>query len=139
MISFALARRLLSAGLQWRPGDGDRFFIPDRNLDEAVFSVSEMSVEVRPAPGGQLIAFNGTVEWALDSIMQQEAVWLPSEAQLRELLGADFTALQRTADGYRCEIEDGASGQRLGFEHADPAEAYGLALLRVLETTQAQA
>jgi len=138
VISFQLARRLLSAGLRWWPGDGDRFFIPDRNLDEAVFSVSEMSVEVRPAPGGQLIAFNGTAEWALDSILQQEAVWLPSEAQLRELLGAAFRALQRTEDGYRCEVE-AEDGQRLGFEHADAAEAYGLALLRVLETRQAAA
>lgn len=68
MISIELARRLRDAGLRWQPDDGDRFVIPDRNLDNRVFSISEMTVDVRGVPGGPLITFNGTVEWALDSV-----------------------------------------------------------------------
>ncbi|MGI8575390.1 MAG: maleylpyruvate isomerase N-terminal domain-containing protein [Egibacteraceae bacterium] len=127
MISMSLARRLRDAGLVWHPTDGDRFWIPDRNLDESIFTISAMTVDVRDVPGGRLIAFNGTVEWALDAIMQQEAVWLPSEPRMRELLGAHFADLSRVGDRYRCQILIG--DERTGFEHADPAEAYGLALL----------
>lgn len=127
MISVALARKLRDAGLTWEPANGDRFFIPDRNLDDRVFSISDMSVEARSAPGGELIAFNGAVEWALDAILQREVVWLPSEAQLREALGTQFAMLERHHEGYRCVIDH--AGRRLDFEHEDAAECYGLALL----------
>ena len=130
LISVDLARRLRDAGLRWRPADGDRFMIPDRNLDDRVFSISEMTIDTRPVPGGRLIAFNGTVEWALDSIMQHEVLWLPGEAQLRALLGDAFRSLTRTDGEYRCEID--AAGERLAFTHAHAAEAYGLALLERL-------
>ncbi len=69
--------------------------IPDRDLENNVFSVSEMTVEVQRLREGQRISFNGAVEWALDSIMQNEAVWLPSEAQLRDRLGRAFESLQQ--------------------------------------------
>lgn len=131
MISVELARRLRNAGLKWNPTNGDRFFIPDRNLDDRVFTISEMTVDVRPAPGGRVIAFNGTVEWALDAIMQRDVIWLPSETQLRELLGEHFMALTRVDGRYRCEIE--IAGERHTYDHADAAETYGVALLHRLQ------
>jgi hypothetical protein len=131
MISLDLARRLRDAGLAWEPAAGDRFIVPDRNLDEQVFWVSEMSVEARSVPGGRILAFNGTAEWALDSILQGEVVWLPSEAQLRELLGDAFESLRRIPGGFRCEIM--IDGTAKGFEHAGAAESYGRALLSRLE------
>lgn len=109
--------------------------IPDRDLEEYVFLVSEMVVEVRRIAQQRRIMFNGAVEWALDSIVQSEAIWLPSEAQLRDRLGNSFRSLQRNEVGFVCEINlDGASQQ---FDAADPAEAYGLALLHVLGDPEA--
>ena len=102
MISIDLARRLRDAGLEWHPADGDRFYIPDRDLDEHTFSISEMTVDVRHVQGGRQIAFNGAVEWALDAIMEHEVIWLPAESQLRVLLGDTFVGLQRDASGYHC-------------------------------------
>ena len=37
---------------------------------------------------GDVIGFNGTTEWALDSIELDHVLWLPREDQLRELMGA---------------------------------------------------
>ena len=121
---------VLSGG-QWLPREGDRFMIPDRDLEDHVFSVSEMTIEVRRFAEGKRIMFNGAVEWALDSIMQQEVIWLPSEAQLRDRLGSAFRTLRREPDGFRCDIAVG--NDTLTFTAADPAEAYGAALLALME------
>ena len=59
MISKTLARQLRDAGLEWLPAEGDRFMIPDRDLEEHVFSVSEMTIEVHQLRDGQRISFNG--------------------------------------------------------------------------------
>ncbi|MEW1955932.1 pilus assembly protein CpaE [Kineococcus sp. NPDC059986] len=131
MISVDLALRLKDAGLQWHPTSGDRFVIPHRDMDADVFTLSDMTVEVHDHPTGRVIGFNGTTEWALDSVDQPEACWLPSEHQLRELLGDRFTRLERRADAegplYRVLLldEDGADA----FEARDASEAYGQALL----------
>jgi hypothetical protein len=130
MISIELARQLRDAGLVWEPASGDQFVIPDRDLDGQIFSISEMTVDVRSSPGGKLIAFNGTVEWALDSIMQREVVWLPGEGQLRELLGARFIGLERTGDEMRCVVD--FDGHPMAYRDANAANAYGRALLHRL-------
>ena len=132
MISIELARKLRDAGLDWEPGDGDRFIIPDRGLEDHVFSISEMTVDVRQVPGGRQIAFNGAVEWALDAIMEHEVVWLPSERQLREHLGVTFQSLVREGNRYRCTIH--AAGRTEAHVAADAADAYGLALLSLIES-----
>lgn len=131
MIDVDLARRLRDAGLVWEPADGDRFVIPDRELDHHVFSISDMTIDVRNVPGGRQIAFNGAVEWALDAIMEREVIWLPSEAQLRERLGIAFRSLIRERSGYRCTVEAGRTTET--FDAANAADAYGLALLALLE------
>lgn len=131
MISMDLALRLHHAGLDWHPADGDRFVLPDHDLDEKVFTISEMVIEVRTAPAGRIIAFNGTTEWALDAIEQAEAVWLPREAQLREALGGALLSLVRDDDGWRCTTRIDAD---LREHHGDDAVgAYARALLDVLE------
>ena len=130
MISVELARELRDAGLDWEPHDGDRFVIPDRGLDHHVFSISEMTVDVRAVPGGRQIAFNGAVEWALDAIMEYEVIWLPSEAQLRERLGLTFRSLERAGSTYRCEIAAGSTVEV--HEAPSAAHAYGRALLAVI-------
>lgn len=95
MIGLELARTLQDAGLTWTPSPGDHFVIPDRGLDERVFVISTMVVETIDTASGRVLAFNGTTEWALDSIEVDEVVWLPREDQLRDVLGDSFLRLDR--------------------------------------------
>jgi hypothetical protein len=131
MISVDLALQLRSAGLQWHPASGDRFVIPNRDMDSDVFTLSDMTIEVHDHPSGKIIGFNGTTEWALDSVDQPEACWLPAEHQLRELLGERFTRLERRDVGdtivHRVLLLDERGAD--AFEAEDAAEAYGRALL----------
>ncbi len=130
MISVELARRLKAAGLTWTPASGDRFHIPDRDLDDTVFVVSEMTIETADLPTGRVVKFNGTTEWALDSIAEDEVVWLPREAQLRGLLGGSFVRLEPVGDGFAVET-DGRHGGR--YVDVDAERAYARALLARLE------
>ena len=70
-----------------RPANGDRFYIPRPEIADSVFLVSDMVVELVTQKGESRFHFNGTVEWALDSVESNGVVWLPREDQLRELLG----------------------------------------------------
>ena len=63
-------------------------------MDTEVFVISDMVVEVREVPTGRILAFNGTTEWALDSVDAAQVVWLPREHQLRQLLGTAFVSLE---------------------------------------------
>ena len=134
MISHELASNLHELGLSWTPSEGDRFVLPDRDLDGQVFTISDMVVEVRRSPVGDLIAFNGTTEWALDAIEQAEAVWLPREGQLRELLGDALLSLASIEDGWRCTVR--IDDDLVEVEAAAADEAYGLALVEVLRAAQ---
>ena len=130
MISLRLAARLRDAGLRWRPARGDRFVLPDRDMDDDVFVLSDLSVELHEISDGTLLGFNGTVEWALDSVDLTDALWLPSEEQLRARLGGTFQSLERV-DG-RFSVATRIGGHDIRVEHAVAAEAYGLALLHLI-------
>lgn len=128
MITRELAERLKRLGAHWSPTSGDRFIIPDRDLDDSVFVISEMTIEAQEVPGGSLIKFNGTTEWALDSISQDQVLWLPREDQLRDMLGATFDRLVALPDGFVVVLADGS-------RHADidAERAYARALASFLE------
>ncbi len=128
MITVELAHRLREAGLEWAPTEGDRFVIADRDMDAEVFVVSELTIEVQDAPGGRLFKFNGTTEWALDSVEQDDVVWLPYEGQLRDVLGARFRRLEPVGDGWAVEI-DHEDGRHVDV---DAERAYARAVLAVL-------
>ncbi len=130
MIPIRIAQQLRQAGLVWKPAPGDRFAIPDRGLDDDVFVLSDMTIQVQQLPEGPVIGFNGTTGWALDDLEQDEAIWLPREDQLRTLLGGTFRALVRDPGGYRVDIE--LVGEPRAFTAGGPAEAYALALLDLL-------
>jgi hypothetical protein len=132
MISAERARALQAAGLDWRPVSGDFFRIDRPDLESDVFTVSDMTIEPHEFDTGTILGFNGTTEWALDSLALEDALWLPREDQLRELLGVAFRSLERQASGrYRVQIEHG--GVTESREAADPADAYAAALLTVIE------
>jgi hypothetical protein len=130
VISVALARKLRDAGLRWDPAPGDRFVVADRDMDDEVFTLSDMTVEVHEFPSGRVIGFNGTVEWALDSVEARNSVWLPSEAQLRERLAGTFRRLVRTEDDWVVEIA--VEHRHVEVSADDPADAYGYALLHLI-------
>jgi hypothetical protein len=130
MISVELAKRLRAAGLAWTPGPGDRFVIADRGMDDEVFVVSELTIDVHDAPTGRLFRFNGTTEWALDSVEQEAVVWLPHEGQLRDVLGERFRRLEPVGDGFAVVVERGAGEER--HVDVDAERAYARALLAVL-------
>lgn len=139
MITRELAVALRDTGLIWHPADGDRFQLdlPDDvelEAEAAVFTVSAMTIEARQTPSGIDLAFNGTTEWALDAVTLADAVWLPREDQLRDLLRGTFRSLVRLEDSFRVEIEIG--GELLAFEHPDPSEAYGRALLDLVSRSR---
>jgi hypothetical protein len=130
VIGVQLAQRLREAGLGWKPALGDRFAIPDRDLDDEVFVLSNMTIQVHKVPEGRVIGFNGTTEWALDDVELEEAIWLPREDQLRELLGGTFRGLRRDAEGF--EVTTELLGEQRSFEGPSAEEAYAGALLHLL-------
>ena len=120
------AGRLRKAGVLWAPAAGDRFAVPDRDMDDDVFVVSDMTVEVHDYQGSKVIGFNGTTEWALDSIEQREVIWLPREEQLRALLGSHFQSLEATPDGYKVALTTSTHTAE------DAEEAYAKAVIHLL-------
>src|SRR3954469_3768109 len=130
VIGAQVARQLKEAGLSWKPALGDRFAIPDRDLDDEVFVLSNMTIMVHTVPEGRVIGFNGTTEWALDDVELDETIWLPREDQLRELLGGTFRTLRRTAAGYEVVME--LLGEQRTFSAPSTEEAYAAALLHLL-------
>ncbi|TFD48826.1 hypothetical protein E3T55_12260 [Cryobacterium frigoriphilum] len=131
MITIEIARALRKAGLEWHPASGDAFRIERPDLDSDVFHVSEMTIEPHQFDTGTILGFNGTTEWALDSLALEDALWLPREDQLRGLLGDAFQVLQRVPDaGYRVDLE--AEGLMTDFDASSVADAYGRALLWLL-------
>lgn len=128
MIDAELATRLRSAGLRWRPGSGDRFTIPGGDLAGEVFVIAEMTIEVQDVPGvHSVLKFNGTTEWALDSIDATRVLWLPREDQLRDELADGFATLTAISGGFAVTLDDGTRHLDI-----DAERAYARALLHRL-------
>lgn len=137
MIDIDVARRLRDAGLRWDPRDGDLFAIDTELLREDAFMLSSMVIEQGLGRHGERIfKFNGTTEWALDSIEQHEAIWIPREEQLRDALGTAFRSLELREDGHHAVRfrPTGAEGELAERVVTAPAaeDAYAGALLIAL-------
>jgi hypothetical protein len=134
VISLQLAAGLRDAGLTWSPAKGDWFVIPGKGLDDLVFVISDMVIEIRRmALGREMLAFNGSTEWALDTLAASEALWLPREDQLRAALGEAFMSLEHLpgeTSGYAVSMLLGDTEQR--FVDVDPESAYARAALALL-------
>jgi hypothetical protein len=134
VISRELATRL-APHVSWTPANGDMFFIPRPEITDAVFIVSDMVVELVVSGGDSRFHFNGTVEWALDSVESDSVVWLPREDQLRELVGDYFLSLDSSTSGFVVTV----SGPGKAFHtetELDAADAYARAALYVLGVEQ---
>ena len=132
MISTELARALRDSGLVWHPVAGDWFRIDRVEADEDTFILSDMTVEAHQYDTGTVLGFNGTTEWALDSVELDAALWLPWEHQLRGLLGAAFVSLQ---PGFT--VTAAVNGVPQQFTSEDAEDAYAKALLASLDSATA--
>lgn len=137
MISRDLALRLRDAGLVWRPAAGDRFQFLRQDMESTgteLFTVSDMTIEPHHYSTGTVLGFNGTTEWALDSVALEDALWFPREDQLREALRGTFERLERDDDGWR--VTTVFRGDRR--EHSAPTaeDAYALAVLAEVDATR---
>ena len=132
MISPQLAQRLKQAGLRWRPSRHDFFWIPERTLDDRIFVISDLQANLELYKGWPVVTFHGTAEWALDYILQQDVVWLPTEEQLREQLleHVEELALTYKRGSHNCTVV--AAGKSYLFPAAGGSDAYGEALLFLL-------
>jgi hypothetical protein len=131
MISTERARALQEAGLHWHPASGDAFCIERPGFDGDVFTVSDMTIEPHEFDTGTILGFNGTTEWALDSLALEDALWLPREDQLRDLLGGTFRQLRRLPHAeYAVEAEIG--GEVSEYRASTAADAYAEALLALV-------
>lgn len=112
--------------------------VPGCGLDAQVFVISDMVVEARDLPTGRILAFNGTTEWALDSVEAHTVVWLPREDQLRGLIGASLVCLEQVGGVDDSDLGGGwaVTVERDGRRHreldVDAECAYARALLSLL-------
>ena len=135
MISTPLAALLRELGLAWTPASGDAFQISGPDFEGDVFTVSDMTIEAHAYPSGTVLGFNGTTEWALDSVAIDDALWLPREDQLRDALAGTFVGMSREVDAEKRAsyvVTTRVNGVEARFVSDDPAEAYGLALVDLL-------
>lgn len=125
-----LARRLARTGLAWSPARGDWFVIDQPELRGTPFLLSDMVVEHQHGRHGPVLRFNGTTEWALDSVEKHEAIWLPGETQLLDLLGDNLVSLRRGDGEWVVTVELGVNQRAI----ARPLriDALGWSLLSVL-------
>jgi hypothetical protein len=103
-------------------------------MEDDVFVISEITVDVHHFTTGDVIGFNGTTEWALDSVEQDKVVWLPREGQLRDLLGDSFVSLDQLEGGYAVSAR-GRDGALARHADIDAERAYARALLAQLESS----
>jgi hypothetical protein len=128
MISRELAVALREAGVRWSPASGDRFSLVDPAFEGDVFTLSDMTIEAQGPPEARVLGFNGTTEWALDSVEIQAALWLPREDQLRELMGATFIGLRVSEGGFALTVRlPPRADEEIEAETA--ADAYALGVL----------
>ena len=99
-------------------------------MTDSVFWVSDFTIEVHEYGSERVLGFNGTTEWALDSVPIENCLWLPREDQLRELLGGTFRSLSTSPGGFEVRIR--FRGEEQSYESESAADAYGEALLTLV-------
>jgi hypothetical protein len=94
-----------------------------------------MTIEAHEFDTGTILGFNGTTEWALDSVAIEDTLWMPREDQLRTRLGGAFRSLQRTVtrgdpSGYT--VVTSMDGSLTEFAGETPESAYARALIALI-------
>ncbi|MFN2188026.1 MAG: hypothetical protein ACK2T3_04630 [Candidatus Promineifilaceae bacterium] len=144
MVSLELALRLKEFGLEWTPHLHDFFSIPNTALEDRLFVVSDMMIDVQRLYGQQMITFNGAVEWSLDYITIAEALWRPSESQIRSMLverlkGKSASKITLDCSEHRCLCILTYDGKPLEFEANSASDAYARAYIFMLKESNGRA
>lgn len=129
MLSTETAQALADAGIIWQPRPGDRFAILAEEMRDEIFWISDLTIEVHNFSEETILGFNGTTEWALDSVPLRRTLWLPREDQLRELLGSRLRTLSREGGTWMVCFE--VDGEQRRIKDPDVEEAYARALLAI--------
>lgn len=133
MISIKTAIELKRAGLQWTPKLHDFFAIPHVDLDERLFVITDMMAELAVLKGFPAITFNGAVEWALDYILQTEAVWVPTDEQLRYQLDKHTPTIKLVSGTENCRCTVRWHMKPHTTQAKTASEAYAAALLYLMQ------
>ena len=114
MLSPELAVRLRAAGVRLAPAHrATPSWCPSSDLDDRVFVLSDMVVELVDVPGGtRVLAFNGTTEWALDSLEATAPCGCRVRTSCAACSGAPSVALERVSRDRRSLRGDVAVGGR---------------------------
>lgn len=142
MLTVGTAQELRAAGLLWTPATLDFFILPLPELENQMFAVSEMTILAEKLHGEPALTFHGTSEWALDHVWTGDALWIPREDQLRQLIEERLTgyaswglSLEAGAGGYRCKLQRDETVAT--FSGHDVSECLAAALLSLLHTPAA--
>jgi hypothetical protein len=134
LIESTLARALFDTGIRWQPANGDWFCLFDDPSD--TWLIAPGAVELALLEGSPALLFHGASEWALDSVLAHEALWLPSETQVRDLLMHTLgphavLQIEVWAQGTRCRAQVGDWRYEASSTHA--VDAYALVLLATIQ------
>jgi hypothetical protein len=137
MLSLEMGHKLKRAGLKWQPMLHDFFTIPERGFGGRLFVITDMFANIERLLGSPVVAFQGASEWALDYLITTEAVWMPSEEQLRRLIlerleEENQSTLSLICRPESCRCEFTYRGQGLSFEMPEASDAYASGLLHLL-------
>ena len=95
-----------------------------------------MTIETVELPTGGLVRFNGTTEWALDSIAQAEVIWLPHRGPAPRPARPGLPRASRCV-GDGLAVEAAVDGEVARFVDIDAERAYARALLALLSSLDA--
>lgn len=136
MIALDLAEKLRAAGLGWTPALHDFFALPGTAFAERVFVITDLPANVALIQGQAAFTFEGAAEWAMDYVFADEALWMPTESQLRQAVEARAPniplRLLVTATGYECVLTIRVDAI-LSFRATAAEDAYAQALIFLLQ------
>lgn len=132
MIDGALAQALRTAGVRWNPQNGDWFCLVDDPSEP--WLVAPGAVELALMEGQPALLFHGASEWALDSVLAYDVLWLPGEHHVRQLLLALLgehgrLSIDVTHAGTRCRVH--VDDWQYEASALNATDAYALAYLAV--------
>lgn len=136
MLALDLAEQLRAAGLEWTPALHDFFALPGTAFAGRLFVITDLPANIAMIQGQPAFTFEGAAEWAMDYVFADEAVWMPTESQLRQAVEARAPntplRLYVTALGYECALDIRADAT-LRFRATSAEDAYAQALIFLLQ------
>lgn len=110
-------------------------------MDDKIFVISNIQVSIEILFKIEVVSFEGASEWALDSLVLSEVVWLPREDQLREMLQAilinsENPEIRLISSSKNSLLEFEFNGIEHTFNEKNASEAYAKALLETLNQVE---